>query len=55
MARRQGLVLHKSGRRDPFATDYQAMWLTNERGIVVAGDPQIGRTTLDTVEGWLTK
>ena len=48
MAERQGLVLHKSRRRDPYAIDFGAYWLT--RGRKVLTDP----LDLDGVEAYLT-
>jgi hypothetical protein len=55
MAERQGLALHKSRRRDPFAKDYGQVWLrwldspTPER----LNDAWIGPfENLDEVERW---
>lgn len=54
VARRQGLSLHKSRRRDPRAIDYGAYWVTDDHGEIVAGDV-LGRGArdLDAVAMWL--
>ena len=48
MAQRQGLVLHKSRRRDPHALDYGVITIDSGRGRVIATfrDP-------DAAERWL--
>lgn len=55
MARRQGLELHKSGRRDPFALDFGRYVLIDGRGATIAGEHD-GRHafTLEDVERYLT-
>ena len=52
MAQRQGLMLRKSRRRDPYATDYGRYWLAdiNTSGLIF-GD-QWG-ATLEEIEEWL--
>ena len=53
MAKRQGLELKKSRRRDPRALDYGSYWLVDiELNAIVAG----GRygISLDQVDAWLT-
>jgi hypothetical protein len=52
-AKRQGLVLTKSRRRDPRATDYGRYWLTdrNNRGIGSSTDGY----TLDEIEQYLER
>lgn len=53
MAERQGLVLTKSRRRDPRATDYGEYYLTDaETGVQLAGYSHSMRD-LDAVEFWL--
>jgi hypothetical protein len=34
VAKRQGLVLHRSRRRDVRALDYGHMWLTDAQGVI---------------------
>lgn len=52
MAARQGLILKKSRRRDPRASDYGFYRLVDrERNALVGGDD---RLTLDLVEEMLT-
>lgn len=59
-ANRQGLNLHKSARRDRFASDYGVYWLTRdvdgvdwrERGPVLGGQTGV---TLTEVERYLTE
>lgn len=55
MARRQGLELEKSRRRDPLALDYGRYALIDEAGAVVAG-VEAGRHAwaLEDVERYLT-
>ena len=54
MAKRQGLVLMKSRRRDFRALDFGNYWLLDRRGnfIVVGGD---NGTDIDTIEAALTQ
>lgn len=52
MAKRQELILKKSRRRDPRATDYGSYMLVDYNNGLVLGEGQ--RTTLDEVEEWLT-
>lgn len=53
MARRQGLELVKSRRRDPRAIDYGLYWLVK----ATAAEPQTGQhgMTLDQIEAYLTR
>lgn len=53
MARRQGLYVQKSRRRDPHALDYGAYWLIDTRGNFVVSGGEWG-LTLDQVEEFLT-
>lgn len=56
-ARRQGLFLHRSKRRDPDAIDYGCYWLNRiEDGIPVFGSED-GRpiVTLDQIENFLKR
>ena len=52
-AARQGLILRKSGRRDPRALDYGRFWLidTPTRSVRIGGDRGM---TLDEIERILT-
>jgi hypothetical protein len=51
MAERQGLVLHKSRRRDPRALDYGTYYVTDrDRNVLVSGE----RMSLDEIEAYLT-
>ena len=52
MAKRQELILKKSRRRDPRATDYGSYMLVDYNNGLVLGEGQ--QTTLDGVEKWLT-
>lgn len=56
MADRQGLVLRKSRRRDPRATDYGGWMLVDARTNVVelGGTPFAFCASLDDVEKYLT-
>lgn len=57
MAARQGLVLHKSRRRDPRAVEYGTYMLVDLYTDVVVASGNAGRgygLTLDEVEEWLT-
>jgi hypothetical protein len=51
MAKRQGLALHKSRRRDPRAIDYGRYWLVDVRTNVLVG-PET--RDLDDIERYLT-
>jgi hypothetical protein len=53
MAERQGLVLHKSRRRDPRAIDHGLYWLVDEahRAAIVRSTRG---ATLDAIESYLT-
>jgi hypothetical protein len=51
MARRQGVTLHKSRRRDPYANDYGVYWLSSSRHANQILSPEFGN--LDQVEIWL--
>ena len=54
MADRQGLMLHKTRRRDPLALDYGLYLLADARtGAVVVGNGY--SLTLTEVEAWLTR
>jgi hypothetical protein len=54
MARRQGLSVTKSRRRDPPANDFGVYWLVDERDrIVFGGGPEPGGVTLDEIEEYL--
>jgi len=56
MAERQGLVLHKSRRRDPRAYDYGAYWLMDAAtNAIVFGEPSVRSviTDLDQIERYL--
>lgn len=55
MAERQHLEFHISPRRDPYAFDYQAMWLADDHGAIAFGDPTRGPGDPDAVEKWLTR
>ncbi len=50
-ARRQGLVLRRSRRRDPRAIDYRRYWVVNENGAPVVGG-ELG-LTLNEAEHYL--
>lgn len=50
MADRQELILRKSRRRDPRATDYGSYSLVTSNNALVLGK----RPTLDEIEAWLT-
>lgn len=55
-AKRQGLLLSKSRRRDPRALDYDRYMLVGARGSIVAGGGPFGFSlSLDEVEQWLTE
>jgi hypothetical protein len=49
MAKRQGLALHKSRRRDPYATGYGTYWLTRGRRQVSEN------VDLDAIEAYLKR
>ena len=55
MARRQGLSLLKSRRRDPLAIDYGGYMLVDStsNSVVMGGDPFPHSATVDEVEAWL--
>ncbi len=55
-AKRQGLILIKSRRRDPRAIGYGGYMIANaENNVVVAGEIDSARAMdLDAVEAWLT-
>ena len=53
MARRQGLILKKSRRRDPLATDYGKFQLIDEDNRVVH-TPGLDWLDIEQVEDWLT-
>jgi hypothetical protein len=57
MAARQGLILHKSRRRDPNAIGYGGYMLVNaEMNAVVHGElDSFNALSLDDVEAWLTR
>lgn len=52
MARRQGLRLIKSRRRDPRALDYEAYWVMDDRQQIAHGPVPQG-FTLDEAERFL--
>ena len=52
MARRQGLILKKSRRRDPLATDYGKFQLVDEDNRVV--HTGLDWLDIEQVEDWLT-
>lgn len=49
-ARRLGLLLNKSRRRDPVMPDYGVYWIANAQGWLIS--PEQG-TALEEVESWL--
>jgi hypothetical protein len=53
MARRQGLRLIKSRRRDPYALDYGHYWLADisTNLLLIGGEWGV---SLDEIEAWLT-
>jgi hypothetical protein len=54
-AKRRGLTLEKSRKRDPLALGYGKWWLwTAKRGKVVLGGKRTEGATLDEVEAYLT-
>ena len=53
MATRQGLMLTKSRRRDPYALDYGNYWLVDPSLNALVAGGQFGMS-LDDVEEWLT-
>lgn len=56
MARRQGLTLLKSRRRDPRATDYGGYMLSNDSNYIVAGaHPNAYSMSIDEIERYLTE
>ena len=57
MAERQGLVLRKSGRRDPRSIGFDRWQVEDEDGELVAGANGRGRPTmtLDEIEAYLNK
>lgn len=60
MAKRQGLALRKSRRRDPYASDFGVYWLAEERGdgLIFPNAERAAAglgATLDDVERFLSK
>ena len=57
MAKRQGLMLQRSRRRDPRAVDYGRYILADARinGIVFGSGPNGFDATLDDIEDYLTR
>jgi len=53
MAKRQGLELRKSRRRDPRALDYGVFWLVDDEVNAVVAGGRYG-ISLDEAEAWLT-
>jgi hypothetical protein len=53
MAKRQGLTIRKSRRRDPRAVDYGKYWVFEATTDVLVAGGQSG-LNLDGVEDWLT-
>ena len=55
MAKRQGLMLRKSRRRDERAYDFGQFWLIDGRhNVLVFGDSNLG-ATIDEIESYLTR
>lgn len=56
MAERQGLVLHKSRRRDPLAIDHGGFMLADARtnAAVMGAEPFAFSADLDEIEAYLT-
>lgn len=57
IAKRRGLVLNKSRRRDPRAIDYGGYMLSDmyRNTVVFGADPYAFSASLDDIEAYLTK